>query len=248
MNNIDPLKTAIIIVTYNALDYIKKCFVSLFKHTSIDHEIIVIDNASNPETQKYLDSLHVSGKIQLIKNTENVLWLPAVNQGLKVIADDTEYCLLLNSDIEIFSYDWLLKLQQPMLEDTAIGISGTHYNFLPVKPTYGAIDGCCYMLRRDLIRELGYFDENYPWNGAPFIYSARAWNIGQYFYHVKNETILHHHGKKSRLENNTQLKNRKVNHFQVMREAGLEPSFDLLSKILYKLKLFDINSHIKKMI
>ena len=128
-------KTTVIIVTYNALEYVKKCFKSVFDTTSNEHEIIVIDNASQPETQNYLDGLHASGKIQLIKNSENLLWLPAVNQGLKAIADDTEYCLLLNSDIEIFKDNWLQRLQQPMLDNPSIGITGTQYNFFPVKPS-----------------------------------------------------------------------------------------------------------------
>ncbi len=244
MNQPEPLKTALIIVTYNALDYVKKCIDSVFAHTDSQHEVIVIDNASQPDMLEYLGKLEESNKIHLIKNSENLLWLPAVNQGLQVISDDIEYCLLLNSDIEIYTDDWLQKLQQPMLENNSIVITGTHYNFLPVKPTYGAIDGCCLMFRRSLIDKLGYFDENYPWNGAPFIYSARAWNIGQYFYHIKDKSILHHHGKKSRLESKTQLKNRKVDHFQVMRDAGLQPQFDLWIKIRHKLNLFDINTHI----
>lgn len=242
------MKTAIIIVTYNALDYVKKCFDSVFLHTGPEHEIIVIDNASEPDMLNYLGGYKESGKIQLIKNSENLLWLPAVNQGLKAISNDTEYCLLLNSDIEIYSDSWLGTLQQPMQENDSIAITGTHYNFLPVKPTYGAIDGCCLMFRRRLIDQLGYFDENYPWNGAPFIYSARAWSIGQYFCHINDDTILHHHGKKSRLESKSQVKNRKVDHLQVMREAGLQPQFDLWAKIRQKLNMFDINSHIKKSI
>lgn len=241
-------KTAIIIVTYNAYEYVKKCMESVLHLTDPNHEIIIIDNNSDYQTRDYIKSFSSNDRINIILNEENRLWLPAVNQGLKIIAEDTKYCLLLNSDIEIYKGNWVQTIQQPMLENASIGITGTHYNFLPLKPTYGAIDGCCFMFRRALIDKLGYFDENYPWNGAPFIYTALAWKLGQYFFHIKDDSILYHYGKKSRLENRTQLKNLKVDYQHVMREAGLKPSFDILAIISNKLNLFNINSRTKKML
>ena len=47
-------KTTIIIVTFNAYDYVKKCLESVLKHTSKAHDIIIIDNKS--DSKFYLDT------------------------------------------------------------------------------------------------------------------------------------------------------------------------------------------------
>jgi len=240
-------KTSIIIVIFNAYEYVKKCLESVLDLTDKKHEIIIIDNMSDALTRDYIKSFRENNRIQIILNNNNRLWLPAVNQGLEASSNDSEYCLLLNSDIEVFDKAWIQRLQKPMLENVSIGITGTHYNFLPIKPSYGAIDGCCFMFRRKLINRLGHFDDNYPWNGAPYIYTQRAWKAELYYYHIKDHSLLVHHGKKSRLENKIQINNSKIDYYKVIREAGLIPSFDLFAKVSNKLNLFNINSQIKKL-
>ena len=55
-------KISIIIVTYNAIDYIKKCISSIIKFSiNYDYEIIVIDNNSKLETRRYLSDLYKKG-------------------------------------------------------------------------------------------------------------------------------------------------------------------------------------------
>ncbi len=48
---------SIIILTYNQLEYTQKCLESLFKHTNVPFELIMVDNASTDETPKYLREL-----------------------------------------------------------------------------------------------------------------------------------------------------------------------------------------------
>ncbi len=238
-------KVSIIIVTYNALDYVKKCLESVLANTDPMHEIIVVDNHSDAPTRKYVSSLNKYPNVKLILNEENRLWSPANNQGLKASAPDAKFCLLLNSDVEVFSPNWLWELQQPMHQYKNVGISGTQFNFLPIRPTYGAIDGCCFFIRKELLDEIGYLDENYPWNGAGAIFTYHAWVKGWYFYHVNNPDLLIHYGKRSRINNQIQLKNQKVNVFQIMKDLGLRPSYDPWAYLQYKLNMFDINRKLR---
>jgi GT2 family glycosyltransferase len=238
-------KVSIIIVTYNALDYVKKCLESVLANTDPMHEIIVVDNHSEAPTRNYVSSLNKYPNVKLILNEENRLWSPANNQGLKASAPDAKFCLLLNSDVEVFSPNWLWELQQPMHQYKNVGISGTQFNFLPIRPTYGAIDGCCFFIRKELLDEIGYLDENYPWNGAGAIFTYHAWVKGWYFYHVNNPDLLIHYGKRSRINNQIQLKNQKVNVFQIMKDLGLRPSYDPWAYLQYKLNMFDINRKLR---
>ena len=235
-------------MTYNALEYVKRCLTSVSTCSADYHEVIVVDNASSEPTRNYLKSVEKSGSIRLILNEENRLWSPANNQGLRLISKDSRYCLLLNSDIEVFKPDWMSKLQAPMFQYSSVGITGTQFNFLPMKPMYGAIDGCCFMFRRELIEQIGYLDENYPWNGAGFIYCVKAWAKGWYFYHVDHPTLVVHYGKKSRMDSFTQLKNENVDCFQIMRESGLKPKYDLISLFKNYIHKFDVNQQLSQFI
>ena len=237
-------KTTIIIVTYNAYDYVKKCIESVLKYTNSAHDIIIIDNKSDKKTRNYIKSFSSDERFNIILNKENILWCPACNQGFKQTSSDSKFIVLLNSDIEIHKEDWIFRLQQPMLNNDGIGLSGTKHNFQPIKPTYGALDGCCLMIKKTLLDDIGYFDENYPWNGSPYIFTQKAWKTGTKYYYVNDSKLMTHFGKKSRLDNKVQLKNNSIDKRSIIIKEGLKPSLDIFSWILNKMSVFDINKQI----
>ena len=234
-------KTTIIIVTFNAYDYVKKCLESVLKHTSKAHDIIIIDNKSDSKTREYVKSFSSVENFKVILNDKNVLWCPACNQGFKSASPDTKFFILLNSDIEIHKADWIFQLQRPMLDNELIGQTGTKHNFQPLVPTYGALDGCCLMIRRSLLDDIGHFDEDYPWNGAPYIFTQKAWKQGIKYYHVNDNKMVTHYGRKSRVETNMQLKNNYVDKKAIISKEGLVPDLDIYSWLLNKFSIFNIN-------
>lgn len=244
--NFPEEKVSIIIVTYNALDYVSKCVESVLANTDPKHEIIIVDNHSEKPTIDYLKSLQTYPNIKLILNSENRLWSPGNNQGLRASAENAKFCLLLNSDVEVFKPNWLQELQAPMHKYSNVAITGTQFNFLPIRPTYGAIDGCCFLIKKTLMNDIGYLNENYPWNGAGAIFTYNAWVKGWYFYHVDQPDLLIHYGKRSRINNQIQLKNQKVDVKHIMKELGLKPSYDLLAYAKFKLNSFNINKKLAK--
>ena len=247
-NNILPeeKKVSIIIVTFNALNYVSNCLKSIFKYIDPFHEIIVVDNDSDEPTRKYLLSQSERPNLKIVFNDENLLWSPANNQGLKLSSKESEYFLLLNSDTEVLSSAFISELQEPMHRYKNVGISGTQYNFNHIKPTYGAIDGCCFMFRRALLDEIGYLDENYPLNGAGYVYTVNAWAKGWFYYPVENERLLIHYGKQSRRDKKVHLKNTRVDRFTEIRNAGLVPKKDYIAFILHKIGLFNIKNKLEK--
>ena len=234
-------KTTIIIVTFNAFNYVKKCLDSVIKNTSTIHDIIIIDNKSDIKTREYVKSFSAFKNFKVILNDKNVLWCPACNQGFKNASPDTKFFVLLNSDVEIHNNDWIFQLQKPMLENELIGQTGTKYNFEPLMPTYGALDGCCLMIRKTLLDDIGHFDEDYPWNGAPFIFTQKAWKQGIKYYYVDEHKMLTHYGRKSRVETKTQLKNNYIDKKAVISKEGLMPDLDIYSWFLNKFLIFNIN-------
>jgi GT2 family glycosyltransferase len=242
---IEEKQVTIIIVTFNALNYVKNCLESIFKFVKPIHEIIIVDNASDDPTKEYLFSLRDRPNLKIIFNDQNFLWSPANNQGLKIASKKSEFCLLLNSDTEVLDPGFIGELQKPMFKYEKVGITGTQYNFNHIKPTYGGIDGCCFMFRKKLLGELGYLDENYPLNGAGFVYTVNAWAKGWFYYHVENDSLLVHYGKRSRHDKKVYLKNTRIDLFKEIRKAGLSPKIDYFSALANKLNMFNINRKLK---
>ncbi|KKQ57173.1 MAG: hypothetical protein US74_C0007G0022 [Parcubacteria group bacterium GW2011_GWA2_38_13] len=96
-------KISIIIVSWNVLDYLKKCIHSIFELYKNDNiEIIIIDNASSDSTSDWLNSNFPPlakgrvGGVKIILNKQNTGFAHANNQGIVIAQGD--YILLLNPD------------------------------------------------------------------------------------------------------------------------------------------------------
>lgn len=91
------LDLSIVIVNYNAKEFLKKCINSLLSCISkkINYEIIVVDNASSDNSSEMLKGDFP--QIRLIINKENKGFSKANNQGIK-ISKDSKYILFLNPD------------------------------------------------------------------------------------------------------------------------------------------------------
>ncbi len=218
----DPVVT-IAIVTYNAVSFVRRCLESLRERSRVPIEVVVVDNASQEETRDYLRSV---GWIRLILNDENRLWCPALNQALAVAHPASRYFMLLNPDVEVLRADWLERLIGVLDSGPRVGITGTQHNYRPLGPIFGAIDGHCFMFRRELWEDprIGPLDEAYPWNGSPYVFTARAWARGwTYRLHPPRPVLLRHHKGRSRAESASPMPNRKIDARGILEEAGLEP-------------------------
>lgn len=91
-------KLSITIITYNSEKLIGPCLESIFKTTtSLDFEIIVIDNNSQDKTVNLINEKFPQAR--LIKNRENVGFARAINQGIKI--SQGEFVLFLNPDMRV---------------------------------------------------------------------------------------------------------------------------------------------------
>jgi glycosyltransferase involved in cell wall biosynthesis len=221
------MKTSIIIVTYNALDFFERCLLSITRNTPEDTEIIIIDNASS-DRAKLEKILEMWGKREkkVAFNRKNLLWGPAVTQGMKMISKSSSFVVLLNPDTEILRTGWLKSLYSPLIINQNIAISGPQYNFSHIGPDYGGIDGHCLMFRSSLMGEIGYLSEKYPWTAAAQYYICKAWSHG-YVYWQTADGFVKHFGKRSRIESGFPFKNPRIDKMQLRRDAGLVPNFSL---------------------
>ena len=178
-------KTSIIILTYNNLNYTKKCIESIKKYTkNKDYEIIVIDNNSTDNTKDYLKELK---NIKVIYNKENLGFPKGCNQGIQ-IADKENDILLLNNDT-IVTTNWLDNLKIALYSSDKIGATGSvcnkDENRQGIDFKYDGLEemqklakennisnpdkweekifliGFCILIKREVIDKLKELDENY---------------------------------------------------------------------------------------
>lgn len=122
-------KILVIVVTYNAMHWVEKCFTSL-RSSSIQSDVIVVDNGSTDGSQKYIRT-HFP-EVELIENKENLGFGRANNLGLQKALDDKyEYAYLLNQDA------WIL----PDTFEKLIAVSKAHPEYGVLSPMQLKADG-----------------------------------------------------------------------------------------------------------
>jgi GT2 family glycosyltransferase/lipopolysaccharide biosynthesis regulator YciM len=122
--------TSIIVLTYNQLDYTKKCLESILLFTERPFKLILVDNASTDGTGAYLESLAKKRKkdvkIHIIRNPENFGFAGGNNMGIAAAEGDI---VLLNNDT-IVTEGWLNRLIACASKHSKAGIIGPMSNYV----------------------------------------------------------------------------------------------------------------------
>ena len=180
LSSIEPVD--IILPIYNGLHVFKPCIDSVLQRTNWPYHLHIIDDCSpDKKVQDYLKRLK-HPNITVHKNKMNKGFAATVNRGIKLSSN--KYVCLLNSDV-IVTPNWLIKMVltleadkkhaivNPVTNNTALinipmhpGLSYldmnlglesvSHHKHPEIMPT-----GFCFLFRRSLVDELGYFDESY---------------------------------------------------------------------------------------
>jgi GT2 family glycosyltransferase len=111
------MDVSIVIVSYNTSQLLDECIVSVKKETTIDSEIIVVDNASIDDSCQMLREKHPD--IKLIENENNVGFARANNQGFAIASG--RYFLMLNPDTVVLD-GAIDRLVNFMDENVDVGI------------------------------------------------------------------------------------------------------------------------------
>lgn len=119
-NKQNQVTVSVIIVSWNARDYLKKCLSSLSSRVcQFPMEIIVVDNASSDGSPDCVESEYPN--VRLIRNTENMGFSKANNIGVSVSSGD--YLCFINSDVEVLP-DCITRLVNYCEEQPEAGMVG----------------------------------------------------------------------------------------------------------------------------
>ena len=222
-----PGMTSIVILTFNQLEYTKKCVRSLQKHTPEPHEIIFVDNGSTDGTPKWLrGELKNNKNYKLIENRENLGFSGGCNQGME--ASRGEYILLLNNDV-VVAKGWLTGLIDCLKYAPEAGIVGPMTNNISGPQqiddknyTLERLDQCaqtfleqyrhrripcrrivgfCMLFKRTLAGRIGLLDESFgTGNFEDDDFCLRSEMAG-YRNYIAGDVFIHHFGSRSFIGN-----------------------------------------------
>lgn len=216
-----PNKVAIIILTWNGIDYTKSCLESIKNHgIPKNTEIIVVDNGSSDGTVAYLQSQRW---IKTILNGKNLGFTAGNNVALNTLQPKTD-AILLNNDVEIIDATWVEKLHRTVYRSSSYGIAGcrirrVHGDMFQHGGTYmpdilfqgiqigggekdinqynrdvvveGVVFACAY-IKSEVLQKIGALDEDYFAYYEDTDYCLKAKAAGFDSVMCGSLTVLHH--------------------------------------------------------
>ncbi len=220
----DTKLVSIVILVLNQLEHTRACLESIAAHTSLPHEIIIVDNASTDGTSEFLKSWQAAHpNCVVIRNESNRGFAGGNNQGLAQAKGDQ--VLLLNNDT-IVTAGWLeamLAVYAHHLDTGLVGpvsnrVSGPQlvreatYKDTAGMHTFAAgytstnagrstevvrAVGFCLLATREVITRIGGLDESFGsgnFEDDDFCLRAR---FGGYRIRIAHDSFVHHVGSQT---------------------------------------------------
>lgn len=109
------VKVAVVILNWNGLSFLQKFLPGVLEHTGEDAEVIIADNASSDSSISFLEENYP--QLRIIRLEQNFGFAQGYNLALSQV--ETDYYVLLNSDVEITNA-WVNPIVRLMEEDHSI--------------------------------------------------------------------------------------------------------------------------------
>lgn len=193
----------IIIPAWNQAELTVRCLETIRMYSS-HYRIIFIDNGSDEAEFRFMYQELINNPHLLVRNSENLGFVKAVNQGLRLAA--APYIVIMNNDTEAVG-GWIEKLMHPLQVDYRTGAAGPRATadgswqgrwegtegWLRL-PESAMLAFFCTMFRHDVIKNVGMLDESFGVGlGDDDDYSRRIINAGYRLALVQDLVIPHHH-------------------------------------------------------
>ena len=212
------MKSTVIIPNYNGMKYIENCMKALAAETSTEYKIIIVDNGSTDGSRQWIEAN--CPQVQLIAMGENTGFCGAVNAGIKatktpyviLLNNDTEveygFVKALEDALEAGKKSFsvsakMVDLKNPKVLDgtgdlyCALGWAFALGKGKEVKGNYEkaaevfSACGGAVIYRKDILDEIGIFDENHFAYLEDCDLGYRAQIFGYRNYYTPNAVVRH---------------------------------------------------------
>lgn len=130
----------VVVCVHNALEDVRQCLGSVLAKSTVDFQLVIVNDGSDAETTRWLRSFAASShaNAELIETEGPLGYTRAANLGIKASSSDN--VVLLNSDT-IVPRLWLESLLACMHSDTSMGIVGPLSNAASWQSVPDVVDG-----------------------------------------------------------------------------------------------------------
>lgn len=186
----------ILVATYNRIKLLKKTINSIKKETKTPHEIIVIDGGSNDGTIEYLKTRRditavFQGKLIGTSRAYNRVWRDVRCRYTCWLSDDTEVVgRSLDLAVNILEFDKSIGMVGLKMKDT-LG-PGKKVAYMGGISEYGILNCNHGVLRYDLLKAVGFFNESYRSYTIDPDLTASILCSGKKVVMTKNISLMHH--------------------------------------------------------
>ena len=197
------MKLSVITLSWDNLDYTKAFVKSIRQNTSLPYELIIIDNGSETETQKWVEKNSDCSLIFF----ENQGFSKGFNEGVKIAKGD--YIMMANNDTE-FPPGWDIKLLDTIEKYSNAGIVSPVYTcgrksalryemgggIIKVFPFRKYPSAVAFLMRRNEYFKLfgGYSEEYAIASGEDADLCYKVWKAG-YDILIDERVLIKHEGK-----------------------------------------------------
>ena len=227
------MQASIIIPVHNAIEVARSCLESIFNHGSeLTFEVVVVDNGSTPEVEKWLVSQEKShSNLRHLRYEEPLGFARAVILGVQAATGDV--LIILNSDT-IVTPRWLDDLYSALQDDVSLGAltPSTNHAGEPAQMDFDTVDLTaskalalrarkqkapyilylpqrltffCVALRREVWTEFGGLDEAYRVGNYEDDDLCLRLRVAGYRIGIAQHVFVYHH-------NNATFRANKINH------------------------------------
>ncbi|MEM2359162.1 MAG: glycosyltransferase family 2 protein [Candidatus Jordarchaeales archaeon] len=212
-------KVSVIVITHNGKRNLEECFVSLEKQSYRTFDVYLLDNASTDGSSDYV--ARNFPWVKILRFDKNYGFAEGYNKAIDIVK--SEYIALLNDDT-VVDPKWLEELVKAICEDEKVFAVGSKIFFrdepdiiqsaglkatrvgLGIDMHFGEKDdpslrekfigvcGAAMLLRREIFRKLGGFDENYFAFLEDLDLCWRAWLSGYKTLLVPTSIVYHKYG------------------------------------------------------
>ncbi len=181
---------SIVIVHKDKPGYLNACLQTIaLKSINNNYEIIVVDNASGPETQEFLFDLEKDVKV--IRNEKNLYFSAAANIGYSAADINSKYIIFMHSDTLVLSPAWIdLMINVAEANKSGmVGLESGQYYIGNQKIEF--VSEWCVLFTRACFDKIGKWPEQLPLVGNAFIATLKAQQEG-FSPQIMKNTIVHH--------------------------------------------------------
>ena len=221
---LQPL-VSVIVINWNGRAYLGECLNSLRNQTFLDFEVILVDNGSTDESVDYVES-QFSGFVRILRNAENRGFSGGNNQGIKaargqfiaLLNNDAQAdCDWLKELVKAAEADpragmlaSKIYLQgQPKVIDNVghlIFRDGMNRGRGRLEKDHGQFDkmeevlfpsGCAALYRREMLEEIGLFDEDFFAYGDDTDIGLKGRLAGWKCFYIPKAIVYHRYSQSS---------------------------------------------------